>query len=385
MLGQFSQEWVIRNVTFFDHDTHSFVAGDIEVDGPEIVAIRPPGSSTLQHGADGRGHVCLPGLVVTQAELLAIHGDPDRLLRAGTTTVGTICRTASECILAASQTKVRLVAHVLLNAGDRAREGCSGIHERGVEVFDRVADFVSSNKVRVLPAVYCASVVSAAELVRAQHFASSQRRRLGLVLADGRDDAQAFRERFYCSETQLLTFLRLLDPGTTVFPGTQLSDRDADTLVRSEVRVAGGYAVAQRRASRQRTWGAIDADRAVDAITVAAGADLGQTDCGRISTGMRADLCLFRSPERSLRGGGSAAFLELLKEQRPDFVITSGRVAYRAPGTLTDQSACSIKLPAQSSTTPHHARTGAARASPDACLTRGTFRGTSPDQLPNMT
>jgi cytosine/adenosine deaminase-related metal-dependent hydrolase len=356
-LEHISPEWAIKNVTFFDHDTHSFVEGDIEIDGQRIAAIRTAGSSAIRYAIDGRDHVCTPGLVLAQTNWPATHGEPHDLLRRGVTTVAATCRTASECILAASQSKVRLVIHWLLDANRHAREGQLGLDERELHMFARIADCVGSNSALILPALHCASVVSAAELVYAQQFASALKRRLVLVLSESNEAAQAFRERFFCSETQLLAFMRLLEPNVTVIPGQSLSDRDTETLLNSGVRIVGRGAgwprpLAYRRVRSIGASPCIDgfssccddarsmaqvpaptvsanvrcenADAVVDALTVGAGADVGETDCGRIAAGMRADLCMFRSTGTNLQGLGSQAFLKLIRDSEPDCVMIGG-------------------------------------------------------------
>jgi hypothetical protein len=62
----------------------------------------------------------------------------------------------------------------------------------------------------------------------------------------------------------------------------------------------------------------------VDAATRAAAAALGERTCGRIESGMRADLCLFRTPPGNVLGAGSEAFVELFEWGRPDVVLIAG-------------------------------------------------------------
>ena len=43
-----SRPWVIRQTTYFDHGTHRFAVGDIEIAGERIAAIKPAGTSALE-------------------------------------------------------------------------------------------------------------------------------------------------------------------------------------------------------------------------------------------------------------------------------------------------------------------------------------------------
>lgn len=355
-----SPEWVIKETTFFDHQTHRFVVGDIEIDGERIAAITPPGASARARSLDARRYVCTPGLVSANTALRNIEAPFDRLLQAGITTAGRICATAAECIAATSHTRVRPFMYLLINGFSRARAGQSradgNVYWPEQHAFEQMAALVAGNGGRLLPAIHCPSVLSAQELVYAGLFAQSLYLDLGLVLSDCAPAAQAFRERFYCSETHLLAFLQLLRPGIAVWGSSQLTRHDVGILRASGVDVFGMHARSPRRRGRGpyaeasadatadgRACGKTpldllagpvlaaqaDADALVDAATVRAAKALGDQTCGRIARGMRADLCLFAMPEEPVCGLGSEAFLRLF-ESRPHAVLVGGKVAYGA-------------------------------------------------------
>jgi cytosine/adenosine deaminase-related metal-dependent hydrolase len=313
--GQDSQKWAIKGGTYFDHDTHRFIVGDIEIDGERISAIKPCGTSTLARALDARRYVCTPGLVGGPIDPRRRDIEPDRLIQCGVTTAALFFAAASACIRATQRTRARLYIHLLLNEFSRARAAqCAtharlGVHE--IRVFERVAAQISQHGGHLLPAIDCASVLSAHELLYAQAFAAMLRKKLVFVLSDSTQAAQAFRERFYCTETQLLAFLNLLRPDTAVWRGSQLSRRD-----RAILRDSGAQAIGLPTAIP---------DAHVDAATVLPAAALDDPTCGRIAPGMRADLCFFSTADLALQGSGSASFLRLFESGSPDAVLIAGQ------------------------------------------------------------
>jgi cytosine/adenosine deaminase-related metal-dependent hydrolase len=351
MANGFSPQWVIKEATYFDHATHRFVAGDIEIAGEWIVAIRPPGTSAHACAWDARGFVCTPGLVKAHADPHTIATESEALLRAGITTAGTLCATARECIARASRTPLRLVTRLLLNPVAQARNEQRHPDARArapeLRALQRIEALVRRNDGRLALAVHCPSIVSAHELAYAQALAAALRLKLGFVLSDDEASARAFRDRFYSSETHLLDFMQLLRRGTTVWGRSQLTRNDIETLAASGANVSGLHAASllERRArigarafanttctSRPTRLAALldmpdspaDARWWVDAATRAAAAALGERTCGRIESGMRADLCLFRTPPGNVLGAGSEAFVELFEWGRPDVVLIAG-------------------------------------------------------------
>ncbi len=371
-----SPPWVIESATYFDHRTHRFTVGDIEIDGEWIASIEPPGASRVPHVLDGRDRVVTPGLMRAHAEPLRFERDADRLLQAGVTTAALVCATASACVLAANRMPQRLCAALLLNAFSRARtlqQGAnSDVPSQEVRVFERIAAQLRNNGTHLLPAVQCASILSAQELVYAQNFAAALGRKLAVVLSDSPQAAQAFRERFYCSEMQLLAFLQLPPSETTVWGLSQLTRRDVDLLrgwgadalpamapwadarrhgqlppslpCRYDCRANGGSQPDPLLATTAGLRGVgprMAADVQVDAWTASAAAALGDPRSGRIAPGMRADLCVFSSGGAApcLRGLGSEAFLQLLQFRKPDVVLVGGRVVHGAARTSSRETA----------------------------------------------
>lgn len=210
-----------------------------------------------------------------------------------------------------------------------------------------------------MPALCCACILSAHELVYAHRLATVLGTKLGFVLSDEAQTARAFRERFYCSETQLLDFMQVLLPGSSVWNLSQLSRPDIDILRKSNAEAVGLNALTvqgrrslrrasaeverldlrlsenQRRFPHWSNWsvttGFRDADARIDAATIRAAAALDEPTCGAIAPGMRADLCCFAMPGDDLHGLGSAAFIRLFERQRPDAVLVGGRPEH---GTL---------------------------------------------------
>lgn len=350
--GVGSVKWALKSVTYFDHSTHRFVAGDIEIDGERIGAVRPPGASTLETAIDGRDYVCTPGLVRPHADRSAIECEAGLWLRAGITTAGTLCDTATQCIVAARQAPQRLVTRLTLNAlaHARSRDCCPRTQARACELraLERIDALVRRNGGRLALAIRCAPIDSAFDLVYARNVASKTQLALGFELSDSAHAAQAFRERFYASETHLLGFLQLLHPGAIVWASSQLSVRDIDLLIQSGAVMAGpnaGPMTAPRRRppstaavepalwapricsmlGMQSTGG--DADAFVDAATIRAATALGEFRCGRIAPDMYADLCLFQTPRYPQTAAGSEAFIDLFESTQPAAVVMAGSLA----------------------------------------------------------
>lgn len=347
--GVGSVRWALKRVTYFDHLTHRFVAGDIEIDSERIGAVLPPGASTLEPAIDARDYLCTPGLVRVHADRSTIEREAGRWLQAGITTAGTLCDTATQCIAAARQAPQRLVTRLTLNefAHARSRDCRPRTHARASELhaLERIDALVRRNGARLALAMRCAPIASAFDLVYARNVASEAKLALGYELSESALSAQAFRERFFISETQLLDFLQLLHPGAVVWAGSQLSARDVDLLIRSGVNVAGrgaGFMTTRRTPPRfnapleparpaaricallgmQATDG--NADAYVDTATVRAAIALGESWCGRIAPDMYADLCLFQAPRRPPSGSGSEAFIDLFESSEPAAVVMAG-------------------------------------------------------------
>jgi hypothetical protein len=349
-------KWVFKRITYFDHETHRFRTGDIEIDGEWISAIRAPGTSTIEYAVDGRGYACTPGLIHAQVDSGTVLSQSARLLESGTTTAGIVCATAGECIRAAARSHVRLIAHLLLNAFSAARvhqSNYAGLtHAAEIGFFQRTAAVLKHSSARLLPALHCSSIVSAQELVYAQNVAGALHRKLCLLLSDSVSAAQSFRERFYCSETQLLEFMRLLQCDTSIWRLSQLTRIDVDILRRSNAeildlnwRATAGFQEPRPRSLFPANFHCpfpaceAEADAAVDAATVAAASALGDPTCGQIAPGMRADLCLFATANGELCGLGSNAFIDLFERRGPSLVLIGGRKAHDRPTAFVSRNA----------------------------------------------
>lgn len=354
MADRYSTRWALKEVTYFDHRTHRFVVGDVEIDGDRIRAIRSPGTSTVDHAVQARDWVCTPGLVNALLDVTPIDGESERLLSEGTTAAGMLCTTARECIVAATRSRLRVVARLILNPFARARseqrKPKAEAHTPELRALERLNALVRRNGGRLSIAMHCPSIASAYELVYAQNVAAALRLKLSFVLSASAQSARAFRERFYSSETHLLSYMQLLRPGTTVLGLSQLTRADIDILARSGADVPGlnaismpqrrtrGHAQALAEAAPAASRGGLcrgvgaayrNVDARVDALTIAAAAALGERTCGRIAPGMCADLCLFAPPEcNPLASNGSEAFVRLFESRRPDAVIVGGALAH---------------------------------------------------------
>jgi cytosine/adenosine deaminase-related metal-dependent hydrolase len=314
--GQDSPEWALKGAAYFDHETHRFTSADIEIDGELVSAIRPCGASTLTRGVDARQCVCTPGLVGTSIDgQVLLDIEPDRLIERGMTTGALFFCSAGECIRASRRTHARLYAHLLLNEFSRARAAqCAAparVSAPEIRFFERIAAQVARHGGHLLPAIDCSSVLSAHELLYAQAFANALGLKLSVVLSHSTQAARSFRERFYCTEMQLLAFLQVLLPDAAVWGLSQLTRRDLRIL-----RESGARAIGLPEAK---------AEERVDAATIVPAAALGDPTCGRIAPGMRADLCLFSTADRLLPGSGSESFLRLFQAGSPDAVIIAGK------------------------------------------------------------
>lgn len=381
--GQGSPQWALKSVTYFDHSTHRFAAGDIEIDGERIHAVRPPGTSTLERAIDASAYVCTPGLVCAIADRQDLAREPARLLRAGVTTAGTQCGTARQCLAAAAQAPLRLVTRLPLNgfahARSRGRRPDARARAAELRMLERIAALLREHGGRLSLAVRCADIASAFDLVYVHNVAAEARLALGFELCDSPQSAQAFRERFYSSETQLLSFLQLLHPGVAVWGLSQLTRRDAALLVQSGAKAFGlhaqSYAAPRTRVPARvssataihatRLAGlagaplaGVDADARVDAATIDAAQALGESMAGRIAPGMHADLCLFESSHKALAGCGSEAFLRLFEASEPAVVILAGSCAHdgrtgvRFAPTALHEQAVSARFPGRVHTGP---------------------------------
>jgi cytosine/adenosine deaminase-related metal-dependent hydrolase len=327
--GQDSLRWAIKGATYFDHDTHRFIAGDLEIDGAHISAIKPAGTSTLARALDAQRHVCTPGLVGAPLAPLALDVETDRLIERGVTTAALFLGAASECVRAMRRTQARLYFHLLLNELSRARTPqratCARPCFHEIRIFQRLAAQVARHGGRLLPAIDCAGVLSAHELIYARRFAAALGLKLAFVLSDSVEAARAFRERFYCTEVQLLAFLQVLRPDSVVWGLAQLTRDDRRILRESGARAVG------------LPHTAADAD--VDAITVLPAAALDDPTCGRIAPGMRADLCLFSTVDLAPPSSGSESFLRLFEAHSPDAVLIAGKLVGGSLGATAPSDA----------------------------------------------
>lgn len=312
---QVSLNWVLKRATYFDHETHRFAIGDIEIDGGHVSAIKPAGTSTLIHGIDARRYVCTPGLVGMPIDGQTLALEPDRLVERGVTTGALFFPCVSECIRAMQVTRARLYVHLLLNPLSRPRTAQSAadpqVYAPEIRFFERVGAQIARHGGRLLPAIDCASVSSAHELLFAQAFADALGLKLNLVLSESAQAARAFRERFYCTEVQLLAFLQVLQPQASVWGLSQLTRRDVRTL-----RESGAEAIGLPQTKPEAR---------VDAATISIAAALGDPTCGRIAPGTRADLCLFSTEDKLPLGSGSESFLRLFESSNPDAVLIAGK------------------------------------------------------------
>jgi hypothetical protein len=357
MADHHSPQWALKGITYFDHETHRFRVGDLEIDGDRIHAIRSPGTSTVEHAVPAREWVCTPGLVLANAQAgeLPIDDRSERWLSEGVTTAAILCATARACIAAASRARLRLVTRLSLNPFARARsqprQPDAQARAPELRALERLSALVRRNGGRLSIAMHCAAIASAYELVYAQNVAAALRLELSFVLSTDASTARAFRERFYSSETHLLDYMQLLRPGTTILGLSELTHADIAVLTRSGADVPGLNAIAlpQRRTrgcgnASSETAGsascpgllrevggyADNADACVDTATTSAASALGDRTCGRIAPGMRADLCLFAPPARHPLGSGSGseAFIGLFETQRPRAVVVGGALAH---------------------------------------------------------
>lgn len=346
-------EWVIRQSEYFDPVAHEFRYADIEITGEHIADIKQAGSSNVADGVDATGFRCTPGLIHPWADLRTACLRGSSLIEDGVVGVGTICEGISDCLLVLSSLRgLRVTAYVCLN-GRPHNEGAVGkVHSD--DMLMRIARRGDPFGITFRPLINVAEVTSAQELVDAATMAARLGRGLGVALSVTYEKAHEFRERFYCSEIELLSFLGLLDSSTCLFLGARLGRRDLGLLYKSGASLVPwrapsgmpcgvhskracipiesglGYPPYEEQRALQLPATAvpdgecIDPDQRVDGVTIEAARALGMTAGGMISPGMAADLCLFKKQPYDVWEDGSLGALELFSRRRPDAVLHRG-------------------------------------------------------------
>src|ERR1700730_16075881 len=102
-------QWVIGDTLYFNSTTHSFVRGDLEIDGSQIKRILPPKTSRRRDILPGHEIVCLPGLINPDAGLdqLGWIAHSHELALCGITTAGSFQRGLPDCDAVANSDGVR--------------------------------------------------------------------------------------------------------------------------------------------------------------------------------------------------------------------------------------------------------------------------------------
>lgn len=355
-------EWVIRDAEYFDPESHEFRKADIEIAGAYISDIKSAGTSGLADGVSAAGYVCTPAVIhpwVDPRTACLIGGS---IAGNGVTGLGTICENISDCLLVMSTLRgMPVTVHVRL--GDRGRSDLATGFAPDNGVLQRIARRGSLSGITFRPLIDCSQVTSAQELVDAAAVATRLGAGLGVALGGAYEEARDFRERFYCSEIELLSFLGLLDATACLFVSTPLGRRDLDLVEKSGASLVcpyglrGGSRGARVRRARMALecglgpspyiglcaprWpealdqdgGDAEANQLVDGMTMNAARALGMTDRGTIAPGMRADICLFSWRPAHIPHSGSRGFLQLHASQRPDAVLFQGiwRAGLRRP------------------------------------------------------
>ena len=344
--------WVIRDAEYFDSKSHQFTRADIEIEGAYIGDIKPARTSRLQDGVSAAGYVCTPGVIHPWVDPRMACLPGASLAGYGVTGLGTICENVSDCLLVMSALRgMPMTVHVRLNDRGRRDTAMGGAPDN--EVLLRIAHRGSLSGVMLRPLIDASKVVSAQELVDAATIAARLGADLGVALGDTYEKARDFRERFYCSEIELLSFLGLLDATACLFVSAALGRRDLDLVETSGALLVCPYGLpGHPRGARARRahvalecglgpsyvgqcaprWlamldqddGGADANQQVDGMTVDAARALGMTGRGMIAPGMHADICLFSRRQAHLSQLGSRGFLGLLARQRPDAVLLQG-------------------------------------------------------------
>jgi cytosine/adenosine deaminase-related metal-dependent hydrolase len=357
-------QWVIADTTYFDSATHSFMRGDIEIDGAKIERILPPKTSRRTEVLPGHEIVCVPGFINADTGLAQEDWPEDshELARFGITTAGSFNRDLPDCD-GFEGGGVRRLVYVELGESP-PDDGLAGIDRQALERFERAANSRAFDRCTFLPAVVPREIWSAASLIALTSFAERVGRRLCVRLSGTNADARNYRETRFFSEVGLLSYLNILTGNVTIFELSQLSRRDAIVLresssslvcvpeAMSEPSTGQGYtrpsfsnraiglslgheAVADlnRHAAMlmSSTTPTVGSERdtqtcntLVDALTHSAALALGLNDIGAIAANMKADLCLFDRTSDFCSGRDSLHFIRLLVSGRPRHVLIDG-------------------------------------------------------------
>ncbi|TCW82088.1 hypothetical protein C5O80_20525 [Burkholderia sp. SRS-46] len=344
------RSWTIRRTLCFDSAGHAFRRRDVEITGARISAVLPPGTSTLADGIDGTALVCTPGVVGVEPR----RGGPVAAadLPACVTTLGHHCANLLDLPARAAASAARVVA--LLHFDDKYLEQINGFLDWAASPLRRDLAAHAERRVTVLPVLSSGNLLSASEIVEFARFAKLMGTRFGVRLASNADESQAFRSRFYCSESALTAYLLPQEKQLTLFGAARTDRRDVASLARIhgavsiELTDASSPAalwrshaplLRQRRAALHvradlaaavlaRVAAHAPPDRVdfyVDALTRSAAASLGLADVGVLAPGMKADLCAFDADRGDDYDAGSTTLLSLLATRRPAFTLVGGR------------------------------------------------------------
>lgn len=360
-------QWVIVDTSYFDSTTHSFMRGDIEIDGSKIERILPPKTSRRTEVLPGHEIVCVPGFINADTGLDQ-QDWPEyshELARCGITTAGSFNRDLPDCDGFEGESSVRRLIYVELG---ESQSGLAGIDRQALERFERAANSRAFDRCTLLPAVVPREIWSAASLITITSLAERVGRRLCVRLSGTKADAKNYVETRFFSEIGLLSYLHILTAHVTIFELSQLSRRDVIMLRDSSASLVCAPKAMSEPSTRQGCTTPSFRDRAialslrkesdadlnrhasmlmssatlmhasenntqacnalVDAFTHSAASALGLNDIGAIAANMKADLCLFDRPP-DLYGGydslhDSLHFLRLLVSGRPRHVLIDG-------------------------------------------------------------
>ena len=358
-------QWVIVDTSYFDPATHSFMRGDIEIDGSKIERILPPKTSRRTEVLPGREIVCVPGFINADTGLDQ-EDWPEHsheLARCGITTAGSFNRDLPDCDGFEGGGSVRRLIYVELGES-QSGDGLAGIDRQALERFERAANSRAFDRCTLLPAVVPREIWSAASLITVTSLAERVGRRLCVRLSGTKADAQNYGETRFFSEIGLLSYLHILTSNVTIFELSQLSRRDAIMLRESSASLvcvpkamsepstgqgcttpsfrdrAIGLSLSNESvadlnrhasmlmSSTTLTYGSErdtqTCNALVDALTHSAASALGLNDIGAITANMKADLCLFDRPSDFYSGRDSLLFIRLLVSGRPRHVLIDG-------------------------------------------------------------
>lgn len=344
------RSWTLRRTLCFDSASHAFRRRDVEITGARISAVLPPGTSTLADGIDGARLACTPGVV----GVVPRRGGPVAAadLPACVTTLGHHCANLLDLPSRAAASASRVVA--LLHFDDKYLEQVNGFLDWAASPSRRA---LAERRVTVLPVLPSGGLLSAAEIVEFARFAKLMGTRFGVRLTSNADESQAFRSRFYCSESALTAYLLPQERQLTIFGAARTDRRDALALARIHGAVSLELTDASSPAALWRSHAPLlrqrraalhvradmaapvlarfaaeapreRADFYVDALTRCAAAALGLADVGALAPGMKADLCAFDADAADDYDAGSATLLSLLATRRPAFTLVGGRAAH---------------------------------------------------------